>query len=274
MLHPRTDGCDEACGVAGNYFRCVSAIARSRSSRMLVGGACRPGSRMGDVRPAPARRQFRQEPLMSTKSIVSRDAAGGDRHPPGRGTSPAARRVTRGCSTRLTHRGRKKSSSSCARPARIAMVFGSGRWQQRCGRRCVRISEALALNETDIDPRRGSLLVRAGLGRIRHRPSYAEHLVIPRTCTDSCPERVGREELGIIGRRGSRVCGHDISRFNPGLASGSAGVESAGDRYRRIGRATEAELYERLDMRTPWIAATSHETSVQQALRSRCEHAE
>jgi site-specific recombinase XerD len=34
----------------------------------------------------------------------------------------------------------------------------------------LRISEALALNETDIDERRGSLLIRHGLCRIRHRP--------------------------------------------------------------------------------------------------------
>ncbi len=42
----------------------------------------------------------------------------------------------------------------------------------------LRISEALALNETDIDDRRGSLLVRRGLCRVRHKPCYAETRVI------------------------------------------------------------------------------------------------
>jgi integrase len=39
----------------------------------------------------------------------------------------------------------------------------------------LRISEALALNETD----RGALLVRHGLCRIRHKPDYAEARVMP-----------------------------------------------------------------------------------------------
>jgi integrase len=39
----------------------------------------------------------------------------------------------------------------------------------------LRISEALALNETDLDPSRGSVVIRHGKGdlcRIRHRPPY------------------------------------------------------------------------------------------------------
>ena len=43
----------------------------------------------------------------------------------------------------------------------------------------LRISEALALNETDIGERRGSLLIRRGLCRIRHNPCYAESPVMP-----------------------------------------------------------------------------------------------
>jgi hypothetical protein len=34
----------------------------------------------------------------------------------------------------------------------------------------LRIQEALALAETDLEPRRGSILVRHGLCRIRHKP--------------------------------------------------------------------------------------------------------
>jgi integrase len=37
----------------------------------------------------------------------------------------------------------------------------------------LRISEALALTETDLDARTGSVLVRSGLRRIRHSPRYA-----------------------------------------------------------------------------------------------------
>jgi site-specific recombinase XerD len=43
----------------------------------------------------------------------------------------------------------------------------------------LRISEALSLNETNPDQDRGSLLVRHGLCRIRHKPCYAECLVMP-----------------------------------------------------------------------------------------------
>jgi hypothetical protein len=43
----------------------------------------------------------------------------------------------------------------------------------------LRISEALALTETDLDPDRGALLVRHGLCRIRHSPCYAGARVMP-----------------------------------------------------------------------------------------------
>ena len=43
----------------------------------------------------------------------------------------------------------------------------------------LRISEALALNESDLDPERGAVLVRHGLCRIRHNPHYAEARVMP-----------------------------------------------------------------------------------------------
>ena len=49
----------------------------------------------------------------------------------------------------------------------------------------LRIGEALALAETDLDARRGGVLVRSGLCRIRHKPRYAECLVMPSgACTD------------------------------------------------------------------------------------------
>ncbi len=43
----------------------------------------------------------------------------------------------------------------------------------------LRIHEALSLLESDLDPRRGSILVRHGLCRIRHRPCYAGAVVMP-----------------------------------------------------------------------------------------------
>jgi integrase len=43
----------------------------------------------------------------------------------------------------------------------------------------LRISEALALNETDLDADRGSLLVRHGKFRIRNLPRYAGARVMP-----------------------------------------------------------------------------------------------
>jgi integrase len=43
----------------------------------------------------------------------------------------------------------------------------------------LRISEALALTESDLDPKTGSVLVRSGLCRIRHKPCYAESCLMP-----------------------------------------------------------------------------------------------
>ena len=51
----------------------------------------------------------------------------------------------------------------------------------------LRISEALALSETDIDERRGSLLIRHGKGglcRMRHRPPYVASGTMLRAVVD------------------------------------------------------------------------------------------
>jgi site-specific recombinase XerC len=50
----------------------------------------------------------------------------------------------------------------------------------------LRISEALALAESDLDGVRGAIQVRHGLCRIRHRPCYAEARVMP-SCCFCCP---------------------------------------------------------------------------------------
>ena len=65
----------------------------------------------------------------------------------------------------------------------------------------LRINEALSLTETDLEQRRGSILVRHGLCRIRHRPRYAEFLLVPSRCGHCCIRRaVGLGMLGIIRR--------------------------------------------------------------------------
>ena len=77
---------------------------------------------------------------------------------------PAGRRATRGCATPPTRRRSRRSSPSCAAPATafhgrrlrglIVVLWRAG----------LRIHEALALAEADLDQRRGSLLVRRGKG--------------------------------------------------------------------------------------------------------------
>ena len=42
----------------------------------------------------------------------------------------------------------------------------------------LRINEALSLTETDLEEQRGSVLVRHGLCRTRHKPCYADCLVM------------------------------------------------------------------------------------------------
>jgi len=70
------------------------------------------------------------------------------------------------------------------------------------------ISEALALNETDLDQVRGSLLVRHGKGdlcRIRHRRPY----VAPRTMLRGGPAQPLRVERRLVGRSFGAVVSGD-----------------------------------------------------------------
>ena len=86
------------------------------------------------------------------------------RRPRCRASTPAARRATRACAIRPTRRRSRRSSPSCAPPATtlhgqrlrglIVVLWRAG----------LRISEALALAEADLDPRRGAVLVRRGKG--------------------------------------------------------------------------------------------------------------
>ena len=62
----------------------------------------------------------------------------------------------------------------------------------------LRISEALALNETDLDPDRGAVLVRHGKGdlcRMRHRSPY----VAPGTMLRTVVDARSSAEIGLVG---------------------------------------------------------------------------
>jgi integrase len=58
----------------------------------------------------------------------------------------------------------------------------------------LRISEALSLQESDLDSARGAVLVRHGLCRVRHKPCYAVAGVMP-----SCACLLPRSScLGVV----------------------------------------------------------------------------
>jgi site-specific recombinase XerD len=79
------------------------------------------------------------------------------------GTSPDAGPAARAATTQLTRRAPRRSSRSCAVAATAHTATARGLivvlW--RAG---LRIQEALDLTELDLDPRRGSVLVRRGKG--------------------------------------------------------------------------------------------------------------
>jgi integrase len=64
----------------------------------------------------------------------------------------------------LTHRRSRRSWPPCVAPATAFKAAGCAAWSWCCGAPGLRIHEALALSEADLDSRRGSLLVRRGKG--------------------------------------------------------------------------------------------------------------
>ena len=117
---------------------------------------------------------------MSSGSMVRLDAAG-------RRRSPAT--VPGYLAGRAPHNKGMQYPPDPPRPEEIVLVMRQA-GHDRHGLRVralvavlwrggLRISEALVLNETDIGERRGSLLIRRGLCRIRHNPCYAESPVMP-----------------------------------------------------------------------------------------------
>ena len=131
-------------------------------------------------------RSSRKEPLMSQGSMVLLDAAGRRRSPATRpgylaGRAPRNKGMQYPpdppCPEEIivVMRNAGHDRHGLRIRALIAILWRGG----------LRISEALALDETDIDERRGSLLMRRGLCRIRDKPRYAECLAMPsRACTD------------------------------------------------------------------------------------------
>jgi integrase len=73
----------------------------------------------------------------------------------------AVRRTTRDCGIRPIHPRLRRSSPSCALQATVPTAAASAPSLWRAG---LRIHEALALTEGDLDQRRGSLLIRHGKG--------------------------------------------------------------------------------------------------------------
>src|SRR5215213_4247198 len=84
--------------------------------------------------------------------------------PPCRNSTPAGRRATRGSATRPIRPRSRRSSRSCAPPATASTAKRLRGLIVVLWRAGLRICEALALTEADLDPRRGSLLVRRGKG--------------------------------------------------------------------------------------------------------------
>jgi Phage integrase family len=68
----------------------------------------------------------------------------------------------------------------------------------------LRISEALTLAESDLDSRRGAILVRHGLCRIRHRPCYAGASAMPTWSVMACVCAAQRLLDGCSARHKSR----------------------------------------------------------------------
>ena len=125
--------------------------------------------------------------MESSRCWIAPDGAG--RRRPRPASTGRCRLGTRVCGIRRTRRPSRRSSRSCAPPGERpegVRLRGSS-WCWRAG---LRISEALALNETDLDPDRGSLLVRHGKSDKRREvgmdrwawSQYSDTLVMPIVC--------------------------------------------------------------------------------------------
>jgi hypothetical protein len=87
----------------------------------------------------------------------------------------------------------------------------------------LRISESLALSETDVDPERGSVLIRHGLCRIRHRPSRTNNPVVP------CVPVHGVSVIATAPPSGSGTTSPVIA-CDPGTVNKGSGLDCPGER--------------------------------------------
>ncbi len=140
--------------------------------------------------------------------LLDAPAAAGRRRPAGLPHRPV-RRATRACATRPIHRRSRRSSPSCAPPAIGPTGAGCAALIVILWRAGLRINEALALSEGDLDPGRGSLLVRRGKGGRRRevgmdagpgsncsRGSSSDASCPSGRCSVSSPERHPRPHTG------------------------------------------------------------------------------
>ena len=94
----------------------------------------------------------------------------------------------------------------------------------------LRISEALALTESDLDAARGAILVRHGLCRIRHRPCYAESRVMPTQCSWRPISPAQRDIRPSVARHNSGRAGTPTVRRASRLQDGTRTHRSCGER--------------------------------------------
>ena len=112
------------------------------------------------------------------------------RRPRHRVSGRAACRRTRGCATRPIRPRSRRSSSSCVRRGQARTRTGTRGLIAILWRAGLRISEALALTESDLDPKTGSVLVAR----------WTEHRVkLVRAGKGGKRRMVGMDEWGSVG---------------------------------------------------------------------------
>jgi integrase len=154
---------------------------------------------------------------MTTLSVL--DAAGRRRSPrPCPAITPAAGHVTRASATRPTaHRRRDRGGHA-------AHTRPPSRWRLRAMivvlcRAGLRIQAALALAEHDLDPRRGSILVRRGKGWPAPRGWHGRMELGATAPVVGCPRRAPGRAAGLHHRRPPPAAGRGrLPRSAPSFA--------------------------------------------------------
>jgi len=168
-----------------------------------------------------------------TEGSLSMTQALVGRLPRSRGTAEADRRATRGCATRRTRRRSRRSSTSCDLRARSRT--GSGYDPDRAAWHAgLRVGEALALAETDLDRSRGAVLVRRAKGARRREVCMGRW-----ACESSVATRQGPRRPPAPAARRRRVDCADAAHLlvqRPGDGPVSRAVASAWNGRRPVQR--------------------------------------